>query len=95
MILAVMALGASLITWGPKESAQIGVMMGRGVDQHLIFLVPETGCKDGMRVFSGYYGDFDKSAELLKTSHICTLVEKRAVMFKAILAKAKAKEEAR
>ncbi len=103
MILAALAVAAAVssgpnfITWTVKESAQIGVSMGSGAEVHLILLVPETGCHDGMRVFSGRYGDFDKSLALLKKSRICDAVDQRATQFKLVkeAAKAKAKEEAR
>lgn len=94
-MIAAIALAASLITWAPGESAQIGVMMGAGVDQHLILLVPETGCHDGMKIYGGRFGDFDKSLKLLKTSNICALVDQRSAKFRILLQQAKAKKEAR
>lgn len=76
MILAA-ALAAHWVMWTPRN-VQIGIGVGQGVDEHLIFLIPRTGCGAGMKIWDGRYGDFEASIKVLKSSKVCDLVSHRA-----------------
>jgi hypothetical protein len=76
MILAA-ALTAQWILWG-QHDVQVGVTMGKGLDIHLLAMVPDEGCAGGMRVYTGAYGEMDKAIALVEHSKVCALVEKRA-----------------
>lgn len=49
----------------------VGITVGNGLDEHLMFEIPEGDCSKGMKVHSGRYGDYEKAEDLLLKSHIC------------------------
>lgn len=74
-MVAMVALAAHLIFW--NGSPQIGVGLGEGNEQRLTLFVSGQGCPAGMKIYSGYYGDFEAALAVLAHSNVCAMAEVR------------------
>lgn len=78
-MIAATILAAHWFFWPP--SPQIGIAVGHGVDEHLMMMMPEGKCSEGIHVYGGRYGESDRALALLKKSKICSRSTKTVARF--------------
>lgn len=76
MILAT-AIAAHFIFYKADNRDQIAIGVGKGATEHVLFLIPDEGCGNGMKVFQGNWGDLDAVTDLLAYSNVCDRFNKR------------------
>jgi len=57
---------------GFPDFPQKGIAVGTPrVDERLIFYFPTGNCKDGMKAYTGHYGDVEAAEDFLMKSGVC------------------------
>ena len=69
-MLATVAVVAKLLLFSLHSSPHYGIAI-EGKPERLIMLMTAKGCSYGVKIYSGYPGDFDKAASLLARSKVC------------------------
>jgi len=75
MILAVM-VSANFFFWR-EAPGQVGIAIGHGASEHLLALIPTSGCSAGIKLYAGRPGELEAATNLLAHSKICSLAEQR------------------
>lgn len=74
LLAAAFAIGAHFVDWSAPGLVvtQTGIATGTPrKDERLILFFKTGDCRDGMMVYTGRYGDYEKAESLLLKSHIC------------------------
>lgn len=81
-MIAALVLAAHWVAWDP-DLIQMGVAFGRATEEHLIAMIPPEGCSDGMRIYSGRFGEFDVAMDFIAASKVCDIVDARRIRLNA------------